>query len=53
MERKVLDQRAQMTDLERLRHSAAHVMATAIFRLWPEAQFTDQPVFGFGKSHRS
>jgi threonyl-tRNA synthetase len=43
MERKSLDQRAQMTDLERLRHSAAHVMATAIAKLWPEAQFAAGP----------
>ena len=32
-----------MTDLERLRHSAAHVMATAILRIWPEAQFAAGP----------
>ena len=31
-ERKTLDERQQMTDLERLRHSTAHVMATAILR---------------------
>jgi len=43
MERKTLDQRAQMTDLERLRHSAAHVMATAIAKLWPDAQFAAGP----------
>jgi len=43
MERKTLDMRAQMTDLERLRHSAAHVMATAILRLWPDAQFAAGP----------
>ncbi|MGA2139426.1 MAG: threonine--tRNA ligase [Verrucomicrobiia bacterium] len=43
MERKTLDMRAQMTDLERLRHSAAHVMATAIARLWPDAQFAAGP----------
>jgi threonyl-tRNA synthetase len=43
MERKTLDQRAQMTDLERLRHSAAHVMATAILRIWPDAQFAAGP----------
>ncbi|HEX3818244.1 MAG TPA: threonine--tRNA ligase, partial [Chthoniobacterales bacterium] len=42
-ERKTLEQRAQMTDLERLRHSAAHVLATAILRLWPEAQFAAGP----------
>jgi threonyl-tRNA synthetase len=42
-ERKTLEQRAQMTDLERLRHSASHVLATAILRLWPEAQFAAGP----------
>jgi hypothetical protein len=36
-ERKTLEQRAQMTDIERLRHSAAHVLATAI-RCHPEAR---------------
>src|SRR6266516_1083892 len=42
-ERKTLDERNRMTDLERLRHSCAHVMATAILRLWPEAQFAYGP----------
>ena len=42
-ERKTLEQRAQMTDIERLRHSCAHVMATAILRIWPEAQFAAGP----------
>src|SRR4051812_38658952 len=42
-DRKTPEQRAQMTDLERLRHSAAHVLATAILRLWPEAQFAAGP----------
>jgi threonyl-tRNA synthetase len=42
-ERKTLEQRATMTDLERLRHSASHVLATAILRLWPEAQFAAGP----------
>jgi threonyl-tRNA synthetase len=32
-----------MTDLERLRHSTAHVLATAILRIWPEAQFAAGP----------
>ena len=32
-----------MTDLERLRHSAAHVLATAILKIWPEAQFAAGP----------
>src|SRR6266581_3828004 len=42
-ERKTLEQRATMTDIERLRHSASHVLATAILRLWPEAQFAAGP----------
>jgi threonyl-tRNA synthetase len=42
-DRKTLDDRAKMTDLERIRHSAAHVMATAILRLWPDAQFAAGP----------
>src|SRR5467141_5136683 len=42
-ERKTPDQRAQMTDIERLRHSAAHVLATAILKIWPEAQFAAGP----------
>ena len=32
-----------MTDIERLRHSASHVLATAILKLWPEAQFAAGP----------
>ncbi|HEY8901374.1 MAG TPA: threonine--tRNA ligase [Chthoniobacterales bacterium] len=32
-----------MTELERLRHSSAHVLATAILRIWPEAQFAAGP----------
>jgi threonyl-tRNA synthetase len=32
-----------MTELERIRHSAAHVLATAILRFWPEAQFAAGP----------
>ena len=43
MERKSLDEREQMTDLERLRHSAAHVLAAAIAKLWPDAQFAAGP----------
>ncbi len=41
--RKTLEERSQMTDLERLRHSCAHVLATAILRIWPEAQFAAGP----------
>ena len=42
-ERKTLEQRNTMSDIERLRHSAAHVLATAILRIWPEAQFAAGP----------
>jgi threonyl-tRNA synthetase len=42
-ERKTLDDRNRMTELQRLRHSCAHVMATAILRIWPEAQFASGP----------
>ena len=42
-ERKTLDDRAKMTELERIRHSCAHVLATAILKLWPEAQFAAGP----------
>src|SRR5689334_22104554 len=42
-ERKTLDERSKMTELERIRHSCAHVMATAILRLWPDAQFAAGP----------
>src|SRR6187399_57488 len=42
-ERKTLDERHRMSDLERMRHSCAHVMATAILRLWPDAQFAAGP----------
>src|SRR3954469_6674540 len=42
-QRKSLDDRNKMTDLERIRHSCAHVMATAISKLWPDAQFAAGP----------
>jgi threonyl-tRNA synthetase len=42
-ERKTLEQRGEMTDIERLRHSASHVLATAILKIWPEAQFAAGP----------
>jgi threonyl-tRNA synthetase len=42
-ERKTLEQRATMTDIERLRHSTSHVLATAILKIWPEAQFAAGP----------
>src|SRR5581483_4711023 len=42
-ERKTLDDRQKMTELERIRHSAAHVLATAILKIWPDAQFAAGP----------
>ncbi len=42
-DRKTLEERHQMSDLERLRHSCAHVLATAVSRLWPDAQFAAGP----------
>jgi threonyl-tRNA synthetase len=41
--RKTLDERNQMSDLERLRHSCAHIMATAVTRLWPQARLDIGP----------
>ena len=42
-QRKTQEERSQMTDIERLRHSAAHVLATAIAKIWPDAQFAAGP----------
>jgi threonyl-tRNA synthetase len=42
-DRKTPEMRVQMTDIERLRHSASHVLATAILKIWPEAQFAAGP----------
>ena len=42
-ERKTLDERHQMSDIERLRHSCAHVLATAICRIWPDVQLAAGP----------
>ncbi len=42
-ERKTLDERQQMTDLKRLRHSCAHVLATAVCRIWPDVQLAGGP----------
>jgi threonyl-tRNA synthetase len=42
-DRKTLEERHQMSDLDRLRHSCAHVMATAISRLWDDVQFAAGP----------
>lgn len=42
-DRKTLEERHQMSDVERLRHSCAHVLATAILRIWPDAQLAGGP----------
>ena len=42
-ERKTLEERHQMSDIDRLRHSCAHVLATAICRIWPDAQLAAGP----------
>jgi len=42
-ERKTPEMRQEMSEIERLRHSTAHVLATAILRIWPEAQFAAGP----------
>ena len=33
-ERRTLEERTQMTDLERLRHSASYVLAKAVLKIW-------------------
>jgi threonyl-tRNA synthetase len=43
VQRKSLEERDRMSDLERLRHSCAHIMATAVLRLWPEAMLDIGP----------
>ncbi len=42
-ERKTLEERHQMSDQERLRHSCAHVLAAAITKIWPDAQLAAGP----------
>ena len=41
--RKSAEERQGMTELECLRHSCAHVLATGLLRIWPEAQFAAGP----------
>jgi threonyl-tRNA synthetase len=42
-ERKTLEERHQMSDIDRLRHSCAHVLATAICGIWPDVQLAAGP----------
>ena len=41
--RKTLEDRNRASDLERVRHSCAHVMAAAVMRIWPNAQLDIGP----------
>src|SRR5690349_21566510 len=41
--RKTLAERQTLSELETLRHSCAHVLATAILRLYPDAQLAAGP----------
>lgn len=59
VERKTLEERNRMTDLQRLRHSCAHILATAVLRIWPDALLDIGPPTDEGfyydfdlKSHR-
>lgn len=37
VQRKSLEERGQMDELMRVRHSCAHILATAVLRIWPDA----------------
>lgn len=57
--RKTLDERERMTELQRIRHSCAHILATAVLRIWPDALLDIGPPTDEGfyydfdlKSHR-
>ena len=58
VQRKTLEERNQMSDLERLRHSCAHVLATAVLRLWPDTRLDIGPptaegfYYDFDLAHR-
>ncbi len=58
VQRKTLDQREQMNELMRLRHSAAHIMAASVLRLWPDARLDIGPpteegfYYDFDLAHR-
>jgi len=58
VQRKTLDERERMNELMRLRHSAAHMMAAAVLRLWPEARLDIGPpteegfYYDFDLAHR-
>ncbi len=43
VQRKSLDQRELMNELQRIRHSTAHILAAAVLRLWPDARLDIGP----------
>ena len=43
VQRKSIEERKQMDEVSRIRHSCAHVLATAVLRLWPEAKLDIGP----------
>ena len=43
VQRKALEERREMDGLSRIRHSCAHVLATAVLRIWPEAKLDIGP----------
>lgn len=42
-QRKTLEERREMDGLSRIRHSCAHVLATAVLRIWPDAKLDIGP----------
>ena len=58
VQRKSLEQRERMDDLMRLRHSCAHILATAVLRIWPDARLDIGPptdegfYYDFDLAHR-
>jgi threonyl-tRNA synthetase len=43
VQRKTLEERWEMDGLSRIRHSCAHVLATAVLRIWPDAKLDIGP----------
>jgi threonyl-tRNA synthetase len=58
VQRKTLDERERLDELGRIRHSASHILATAVLRLWPDARldigpWTDEGFYyDFDLTHR-
>ncbi len=58
VQRKTLDERERLDELGRIRHSASHILATAVLRLWPDTRldigpWTDEGFYyDFDLTHR-